>query len=85
MQATLGYNSTQVERTTTKTFIPENDIAKLMYYLDCVANVLQYDINSRYRNYQNYFNLTEKDKEAILVIALLFNPKLLIDCKIFIL
>ena len=85
MQATLGYNKTQVERTTTKAVVPQNDIAKLMYYLNCVATVLQYDINYRFRDYNNYFNLTQKEKDAVVVIALLFNPKLLIDCKVFIL
>ena len=85
MQATLGYNKTQVERTTTKTVVPGNDIAKLMYYLDCVATVLQYDINSRYRDYKKYFNLTEKEEEEVLVIALFFNPKILMDYNIFIL
>ena len=85
MQATLGYNKTQVERTTVKTVVPGNDIAKLMYYLDCVASVLQYDINSKYRDYKKYFNLTEKEEEEVLVIALFFNPKILIDYNIFIL
>ena len=85
MQATLGYNKTQVERTTTKAVVPQNDIAKLMYYLNCVATVLQYDINYRFRDYRNYFNLTQKEKDAVVVIALLFNPEILIDCKVFIL
>ena len=85
MQATLGYNNTQIERTSRKVVVPGNDFAKLMYYLDCVASALQCDINSRYRDYKHYYNLTENDKEAIMVIVLLFNPEILIKCKVFIL
>ena len=28
-------------------YVPENKIAKLMYYLDCVTGVIQYDGNKK--------------------------------------
>ena len=84
MQATLDYNKTQIQRETTKVYIPENDIAKLMYYLHCLSCVLQCDINSKFTDFKNYNNLTQKDEETLVALALLFSPKILIDLKIFI-
>ena len=85
MQATLDYSKTQIKRETIKVYVPHEDIAKLMYYLHCIGCVLQYDINSIFLDYKNYYRLTEKEKEAVVYLAKLFDPKLLIDAKIFIL
>ena len=85
MQATLGAARTQIKRETRKTDIPNNDIAKLMYYLDCLCCVLECDIGSNLTDYQNYYNLTQEEEDTVVKLAFLFNPKLLIDLKIFIL
>ena len=86
MQATLGLAKTEVKREGTKANIPNNDIAKLMYYLNCLVCVLQCDdIGSKYTDYIHYYNLTEKEKEDVIEFALIFNPKILIELNIFIL
>ena len=41
MEANFGYNRLTVRDNTTKIFVPENDIARLMFYLKCVFIVLK--------------------------------------------
>ncbi len=69
---------------TQKATVPENPKAKLMYYLNCVAFVI--DLNdpnlSRLRNYQNYSSLTEAETDALLALVLLFSPDELVG-KVF--
>ena len=43
MSATLGINKLLVEKIGTKVQLPNNDLARLMYYLNCVFSVIQYD------------------------------------------
>ena len=69
---------------TRKVTVPNNPKAKLMYYLDCVAVVIQLDdpILRRLRNYQNYNSLTEAETDALLALVLLFSPDELLG-KVF--
>jgi len=64
--------------------VPDNPKAKLMYYLDCVAVVI--DLNSpnlnRLRNYRNYYTLNEAETDALLALALLLSPDELLN-KVF--
>ncbi|KAL9960252.1 hypothetical protein ACROYT_G033687 [Oculina patagonica] len=71
-----------ISRTAT---VPGNPKAILMYYLDCVAVVI--DLNSpnlnRLRNYRNYYSLNDAETDALLALVLLFSPDKLIG-KVFI-
>ena len=84
MSATLGVNKLKIEAYGTKTTVPDNNIAKLMYYLDCVLIVIEYDRNSKLTDYQHYYNLNNEEKKAVVQLAILFNPKLFIDEGIFV-
>ncbi len=68
----------------TRVTVPDNPKAKLMYYLESVASVL--DINSpnlnRLKNYQNYYSLTEAETDALLALVLLLSPDELLN-KVF--
>lgn len=44
--------------------VPDNAIAKLMYYLECVFTIIDLDIEKRYINYNNYFLLTSLEKKS---------------------
>ena len=72
MSATLGLNSLKIEEFGSETFIPSNDIAKLMYYLSCVFAVIQYNEDSKFSDYEHYYNLSKEDEKAVIVLALLF-------------
>lgn len=56
--------------------IPSADIAKIMYYIDCVCTVIDYNDNNirRYRNYSNWANMTDEEDRLIFVLALALSP-----------
>ncbi|CAH3106107.1 unnamed protein product [Porites lobata] len=64
--------------------IPQNPKAKLMYYLNCVATVIQLDdpALSRLKNYQSYYSLSEEETDALLAFVILLSPDELIG-KVF--
>ena len=63
----------------------DNDISKLMYYLNCVNIVIQANIYHKYIDYLNSKNILKEDEKIILKLAQKYNPKILIDNGIFIL
>ncbi len=68
-----------------RTTVPDNPKAKLMYYLDCVAFVI--DLNdsnlNRLRNYQNYHLLDDAETDELLVLVRLFSPHKLLNRVFF--
>lgn len=83
MTSTFGINNLTVEPYGNVTTIPDNIVAKLMYYLDCVSNIVQYDDNT-FTDYQNYDKLNEEEIAAVFALAIVLHPQLFIDAKIFI-
>ena len=83
MSLDLGYQSLDVKLTGKTVYVPDNHLAKLMYYLSCVAVVLEVDKNNKLLEYQNYYLLTEKEEELVVVFALLFSPKTLKEKFLF--
>lgn len=74
-----GFNSTEYDfakfgETVT---VPNADIAKIMYYIDCVCTVIEYNDQdlSRYRNYSNWANMSDEEDRLIFILALSFAPK----------
>ena len=69
---------------TQRTSVPGNPKAKLMYYLHCVAVVIQLDDPGlrRLRDYQNYNSLNDAETDALLALVLLFSPDELLG-KVF--
>lgn len=84
MSATLGMKNTTVKMFGGKANVPNNTMAKLMYYLHCVVTVIQYE-NSVLTDYQNYDELSGKELLAVYDVAKLLNPSLFINAGIFIL
>ena len=52
-----------IDRTVT---VPDNRLAKLMYYLACVFKVIQYDQNPRLTDFQNYYLLSNEEEQTVL-------------------
>ena len=73
-----------IKDTTVSATVPNNPKATLMYYLHCVATVLELDNPNlwRLRDYQNYRSLTDADIDVLLVLVILFSPDELIG-KVF--
>jgi len=79
MSAIVGVGvETRAEVYGTSVSIPNNNIARLMYYLKCVSGCLDDIIPSTYTNYNNYYNLTSLEKKEVVAHALLCSPELLL-------
>ena len=85
MSATFGMNKFSVQRTGVQVEVPNNNLARIMYYLSCVFNTIQYNESNKLSDYQHYYYLNEDDKKAVYALAVLLNPKLFLDANIFIL
>ena len=84
MSAILGMNQVNVSMFGEKTQVPNNVIAKLMYYLHCVTVVIDYERDNILTDYKNYNDLSNEQLEAVYNLALLLEPKLFISAGIFI-
>ena len=83
MSATLGVKSLKIEFAGKVVSVPNDNIARLMYYLSVVANVIQYKENNKFLEYNNYLQLNEEEKEEVYKLALLMKPEIFIEAGIF--
>jgi hypothetical protein len=83
MSATLGMKNIKVRAFGTSTIVPDNAIAKLMYYLDCVCTVIDYE-DCSLTDYQNYDELSTEQLATVYHLAKLMNPSIFINAGIFI-
>ena len=83
--ATLIGERVGIKKTGSTVTVPENPTAKLMYYLNCVAHLIQLNNPnlSRLRNFKSYYLLTDEEIDALLTLVLLFSPDELIGKIIF--
>ena len=66
--------------------IPNDDVARLMYYLSCVDTVIEYDnTDDMLTDYENYDLLNVDQLTVLFGLVTLFEPKIFIDGGIFIL
>ena len=79
------FNNVKIRSIGERTNVPDDDVAKLMYYLSCVDTVINYNEMDRLSDYQNYNLLSVDDMAALFKLVLLFNPKIFVDAGIFIL
>ena len=71
MPVNLNYQSLDVKPIGRTVTFPDNNLARLMYYVDCVFTVIHFDQNSRLTDYQRY-------------LFALFNPKIISGLSLFI-
>ncbi|CAF2047730.1 unnamed protein product [Rotaria magnacalcarata] len=79
---TRGY--TFLRDTTESVTVPNNDVAKCMYYLNCVCSAIEYKDNDikRYCNYANWANLSDAEDRLVFVLCLTLSPDEFIN-KVF--
>ena len=85
MEANLDSHRIKFKDTSKTVNVPGNDIAKLMYYLDCVFSVLKCSNFSKFTDYNNYDYLSNSDIIELIRLVKLFNPKIMIGAKVFVL
>ena len=83
MSATLARKNLQIRAFGSKANVPKNPIANLMYYLNCVATVIDYH-DPLLTDYHNYELLSGEELLAVYQLATLLNPQLFIQAGIFI-
>ena len=82
--ATAAQFSVDVTGTGVLTSIPDNDIARLMYYLHCITVGVGMDIlEDDLVDYRNYYRLTRNRIALVIKYALLLSPDELIGKLIF--
>ena len=84
MSLNLKYQKIGIKSVGVKTTIPENNLAKLMYYLNCVFVVVQYDENKKFTDYSNYYLLSIEEEQLLLTLVRQFNPKFMRENNLFI-
>ena len=83
--ALLGQVKLNLKYTSSSLTVPNDDRARLMYYLNCLCSVLKLgdnaDIN-RLRRFQNYF-LSRSDRDLLIRLCFLLRPGVLLNKCIF--
>ena len=80
-----NFSNVKVQTFGERTSVPDDDVAKLMYYLSCVDTVINYNEIDRLTDYENYDLLSVDSMAELFKLVLLFNPKIFIETGIFIL
>ncbi len=66
-----------IKKTGTTVTIPDNPIARLMYYFNCTCSCTEIDDDAsirRLRNYSNYFSLTNDEEAKLIILCLALSP-----------
>ena len=85
MEANLNSHRIRLKDTSKTVTVPGNDIARLMYYLGCVFTVLKCNNFSKFTDFNNYDDLSNSDIIELIRLVKLFNPKIMIGAKVFVL
>ena len=63
--------------------VPDDKLAKLMYYLNCIFKIIDYQIEERYYYYPNFYLLTKGEEETILKLVNIFRPEIMKSLSLF--
>ena len=84
MSGNFNFNRMQVQLDSHRVFVPDDDVARLMYYLSCVDYVINYQEIDRLSDYKNYASLTYEELVALFKLVIIFDPKYFIEKGVFI-
>ena len=84
MSASYGINHLSLEKIGVEVQVPNNNLARLMYYLSCIFTVIQYNENNKFSDYTHYYYLNEEEKKTVFTLAGLFEPKIFFEAKVFV-
>ena len=79
MAAVIGSTEINIKKTGSPTTVPENPIAKLMYYFHCICSCVEADDE----NQNNYLRLSDEEEAKLLILCLALSPDKLIGTILF--
>ena len=85
MALVAGRNEYGIKRIGRLTAVPDNDVARLMYYLCCVCTAIECDQNEdirRFTNYANWTRLSIDEQKLLLLLCYTFSLDVL-EGKVF--
>jgi len=85
MAAAKVTSSTSAAATGRDIRVPKNDIARLMYYLHCMSRCLDDAVPANLCNFNNYYKLSEDEMKAVVALAVILSPDVLLNKVIFML
>ena len=71
-------DQTRIRATGTTCRVPDHPVARLMYYLGACESIVSIGIPRAYRDYDNYYDLSARERTEIVQLALLLDPDLFI-------
>ena len=85
MSIELEYRNFEIQRVVDEIIgkVPENKLARLMYYLECVFTVIESDTDKKYTNYGNFSSISELEEQTILNLVATYNIQLMKDLNLF--
>ena len=85
MSIELEYRNFEIQRVVDEIIgkVPENKLARLMYYLECVFTVIESDTDKKYTNYGNFSSISQLDEQTILNLVATYNIQLMKDLNLF--
>ena len=86
MSSNFGFDKLNIKPIGKTITIPDNDVARLMYYLSCVDVVINYkkDEDDVLTDFENYDLLTGEEIVKLIKIVTILSPKFFVDKGIFI-
>jgi hypothetical protein len=83
--AYLHYDTFDLARTSRRVDIPENNVARLMYYLHIVCDLIEYDDRNldRLRDFKNYHRINDTELRLLYLACAALEPDLLIGKVMF--
>lgn len=82
--ALLRRNQIGMRDTSVSASVPDNDVARLMYYFHCVCSAIEYTDNDmqRFRNYHNWRSLSYTEVRLLVALCYALSPDVFND-KVF--
>jgi hypothetical protein len=77
--AFFGGHNLSVHETSSPATVPDNPIAKLMFYLNCINSITNLNLSRRLTNYANWRSVSQQDLAEIFAACVVLDPKTLAD------
>ena len=77
MAVAIGRDELGIKRDGVQTTVPDNDTARLMYYLNSVVHVIDCDADEdirRFTRYSNWATLSSVERDLLVVLCYRFSP-----------